>query len=82
MTIKKRLGTLFCVAALSLTACGPSLCDCADSMKGVAGKAIDTLLQGEKPEMDAAKKKFKACKEKYGHLSAKELKSEWDNCNS
>ena len=81
MKIKHLIISLSCVAALSLQACGPSLCDCADSMKGAAGQAIDNLLQGEKPELEAAKKKFTACKEKYGHLSPSELAEEWKSCN-
>ena len=47
--------------------------------KGVK-KSIDNLLDGEKPNLEAEKRTFEACKEKYGELSPKEMLEKLKDC--
>lgn len=78
--MKKLTYFILLFSALSFVSCGPSICDCKDLLGKGVKKSIDNLLDGAKPNLEAEKRTFEACKEKYGELSPKELLEKLKDC--
>ena len=72
--------TVLLGASLLLGGCGPSLCDCKDSLQGAFGGLLEDLQKGESRNLEELGEMAKACQEKYGEMPPAELVKAWKDC--
>lgn len=65
---------------ISLSGCGPSICECADQLPGTSLNALEEWVEGEKLDFSETQELAKACKEKYGEMKVKAILEELKQC--